>query len=139
MSRGPSKDGRFYVEECFTCKVEFGMPMAMHEVAYQAKEKLTFYCPYGHAQVYVTGESEAAKLRRERDNAVQRIAEWQDQARLEEERRKEAEKALAVTRGQLTKTKKRVSGGVCPCCSRHFTALERHMHTKHPDYQKEPA
>lgn len=29
--------------------------------------------------------------------------------------------------------KKRVQGGACPCCNRHFVQLERHMATKHPE------
>lgn len=139
MDRGWTRDGQLFIEECFQCKTKFGMSAELHRVALEARERFSFYCPYGHSQHYVTGESETDKLRRERDRAIQRTAEWQDQARLEEERRKEVEKTLAVTRGQLTKTRKRVAGGVCPCCNRHFSALERHMHTRHPDYQKEPA
>jgi hypothetical protein len=26
---------------------------------------------------------------------------------------------------------KRVNAGICPCCNRHFTDLERHMKSKH--------
>ena len=28
----------------------------------------------------------------------------------------------------------RVEHGVCPCCKRSFSALARHMATKHPEY-----
>lgn len=48
---------------------------------------------------------------------------------LEAERR-----AHAATKGQLTKTRKRVAGGVCPCCNRSFVNLGRHMAGQHPDY-----
>lgn len=52
-----------------------------------------------------------------------------EQRRLESERR-----AHAATKGQLTKTKKRIANGVCPCCNRSFANLERHMAGQHPDY-----
>jgi hypothetical protein len=29
---------------------------------------------------------------------------------------------------------RRVGNGVCPCCSRSFTNLKRHIRSKHPDY-----
>lgn len=135
--RGWIKDGLYFIETCYTCKVEFGLPARVYQTLTEMAEKGTFYCPYGHSQHYVSGESEAEKLRRERDQLKQRVAEWQDQANLEAERHKETSKILATTRGMLTKTRKRVAGGLCPCCNRHFTALERHMHTKHPDYKQE--
>lgn len=40
----------------------------------------------------------------------------------------------SYARGQLTKLKRRVSNGVCPCCNRSFADLHRHMTEKHPDY-----
>ncbi len=32
------------------------------------------------------------------------------------------------------RTRKRVGSGVCPCCSRTFQQLARHMKAKHPAY-----
>jgi chemotaxis response regulator CheB len=40
----------------------------------------------------------------------------------------------SATRAQLTKTKKRVANGVCPCCNRTFKQLARHMKAKHPEF-----
>jgi hypothetical protein len=40
---------------------------------------------------------------------------------------------VRAARGQLTKFKKRVGRGVCPCCNRHFKDLARHMESKHPE------
>ncbi len=37
-------------------------------------------------------------------------------------------------KGVITRTKKRIGKGVCPCCNRHFADVERHMQNKHPDY-----
>lgn len=40
---------------------------------------------------------------------------------------------------KIERLKKRVANGVCPCCTRHFTNLERHIKTKHPSYKAEAA
>ena len=37
-------------------------------------------------------------------------------------------------KGQVTRIKKRVANGVCPCCNRTFKDLAAHMSTQHPDY-----
>lgn len=48
-----------------------------------------------------------------------------------------SKKALAATKGQLTKIKKCVNNGVCPICHRNFVALGRHMKGQHPDFCEE--
>jgi len=45
----------------------------------------------------------------------------------------------AAAKGQLTKTKRRVANGVCPCCNRTFADLSAHMHGQHPEYGEVPA
>jgi hypothetical protein len=37
-------------------------------------------------------------------------------------------------RGVLVKTQRRVASGVCPCCTRSFQNLARHMDGEHPNY-----
>lgn len=41
------------------------------------------------------------------------------------------------TKAAHTRTKNRIAKGVCPCCSRTFLDLQRHMQTKHPDFTKQ--
>lgn len=139
MPRGWNRDNTFFVETCYTCKVEFGLPRSVYEVLQQMAEKTTFYCPYGHPQHYVSGQTEAEKLRQERDRLTQRLAEKDDTIRALEDARVAAEKRASVQKGKVTRLKNRTAAGVCPCCNRHFTALERHMHTKHPEFRKEDA
>ena len=45
-----------------------------------------------------------------------------------------AERSAAAYKGHLTRVKRRVGNGVCPCCNRTFKNLADHMTTKHPDY-----
>lgn len=139
MARGWNREGTFYIETCYTCQVEFGLPASVHNVLRQMADKATFYCPYGHAQSYVKGQSQEDKLRQERDRLAQRLAERDDTIRELHSDRLAALKRVAVEKGKVTRLKNRTAAGVCPCCNRHFTALERHMHTKHPEFKKEDA
>ncbi len=110
------------------------LPDALDEAAKRSRgpNGIQFYCPYGHVQHYIQGETEADKLRRERDRLQQRIAQKDDEIKDLENRRRAAV-------GQVTKLRNRVGNGVCPCCSRNFANLARHMHTKHPDWAAEAA
>lgn len=85
------------------------------------------YCPLGHVFVF---KSENAQLRRELDQAKQRIRATKDLLAAEE-------RSHRSTRGQLTKARKRAAAGVCPCCKRHFVNVERHVQNKHPDFKPE--
>lgn len=123
---------------CASCKCEFGFPDALEETA-RASEAITFYCPYGHPNCYRAGETEADKMRRERDRLTQRLAEKDDEIARQRSLRETAERSASAMKGQVTRIKNRVGNGVCPCCNRSFTNLERHMHTQHPDFTKPAA
>jgi hypothetical protein len=120
---------------CCSCGCRFGVPKDYEQGKRNNKE--TFYCPNGHPLSYK--ESEADKLRRERDRLAQRLAEKDDSIRFERERREQVEKRLSATRGVVTRIRKRVGNGVCPCCTRSFTNLRSHMATEHPEWKAEAA
>lgn len=119
---------RFLTEECCNCGVLFAVSEDL--IAQWRKTKRSFYCPNGHSQSYT--ESEADRLKRELER-VKRDADWQKQ------RAESIEKRLIAQKGQLTKLKKRVGNGVCPCCKRTFKQLAQHMAHKHPEYAVESA
>ena len=48
-----------------------------------------------------------------------------------------ARRSRAALKGQVTKIKRRVSKGICPCCRRNFANLKRHMEGQHPDWSEE--
>lgn len=123
---------------CYKCKIEFGLPDDFHRVAQQSAESFTWYCPNGHPQVFASKPTETDILRRERDSLKQAIAYEQDRVREAERRAELADRRVSAARGQITKIKKRAMAGICPCCGRHFTNLERHMGTKHPGFTSEP-
>jgi hypothetical protein len=87
----------------------------------------SWYCTVCGKSRCFTGETELQKLRRERDAAKQR--EETIRANLEDTKRR-----LSAQFGENTKLRKRIKNGVCPCCTRSFTNLRRHLQTKHPEY-----
>lgn len=113
----------------------------------------TFFCLHGHPSCYPVGDTQEDILRRERDRLKQQMAEKDDEVRRwqatanDQCRQKNAfaEKAEHERRrangykGHAAKITKRAKAGVCPCCNRHFTALERHMATKHPEFTPDVA
>ncbi len=112
------------LEECFTCGMPFGVTVETQ--AKLLKSRKVFYCPRGHAQNYI-GKNEEEKLREElRREKVER--------RAAEEIIKAERRSKRNIKGQLTKLKKRVANGVCPCCNRTFANLHRHISRQHPDY-----
>jgi hypothetical protein len=124
---------------CIQCKCDVWITDALYEAAKAGAPNVTFYCGYGHPQVFARGETDLDKMRRERDRIAQRVAEWEDEARQQRERAEAAERRSAAARGQVTKIKNRVGHGVCPCCNRTFENLHRHMTTKHPTFTAEAA
>lgn len=127
------------VGPCYKCKCEVWIPDALYEAAQASRgpNGISFYCGYGHGMHFSIGETEADKLRRERDRLAQQIAEKNDTIREERERREATERQLAAQRGVTTKLRKRAAAGTCPCCQRTFSNMANHMKSEHPDYVKD--
>lgn len=125
------------------CKVQFFLPEELYQAALHSRGPINqggiqFYCPYGHQQHYIKGESPEDKLRRERDVLAQRVVQKDDEIRYQQNLRQGTERRLSAVKGMVTRIKNRVGHGVCPCCDRSFQNLTRHMSHKHPDYAKSP-
>lgn len=88
-----------------------------------------FYCPAGHGQSYT--KSEVTRLREKLEDEKKNAEFWRKRA-------DEADRSKAAIKGQLTKERKRVGNGVCPCCNRTFQNVARHMASKHPDFKDQP-
>lgn len=125
--------GRLVVSVCW-CGMRHAIPEELDD--FRRREHAdgrshSVYCPLGHSYV-LSGTPEVVKERKRREAAEARAQAIQDQ--LDSEQR-----SHAATKGQLTKTKKRVANGVCPCCNRHFVTVERHVASKHPGYKLDAA
>lgn len=112
---------------CGSCGVDFAVPERLHAELVQTKR--AWYCPNGHNR-HFTGESDSDKLKRVQVELGIALAQ-RDAAR--NQRDAEA-RTKAQTLGKMKALKGRVKNGVCPCCSRRFVQLARHMATKHPDF-----
>lgn len=126
------------VGSCARCKCEMWLPDSLNESA-RRSENVSFYCAYGHAQYFPQGESEETKLRRERDCLTQQVAEKNDAIAYQRKRAERTERQLSATKGVVTRIKNRVGHGVCPCCTRSFANLARHMQTQHSGFAAEAA
>lgn len=113
----------YEVQTCANCGTHFAITERFAEARREDGQK--FYCPNGHNLSWA--DTELDKVRRW-------LARSEGNRRAAEERTKREKKAHAATKGKLTKTKKRVGNGVCPCCNRSFVNLARHMKGQHPDY-----
>lgn len=91
-----------------------------------------YHCPNGHKWGWSEGRKKRDELRLERDRLRQSVAQWQDDSRRERERAEAAERSARAYKGAATRMKNRVKAGVCPCCSRTFQNIARHMASQHP-------
>lgn len=115
---------------CCNCLTHFAMDSELNRRAHETGR--TFYCPNGHPQVYTT--SEVDKLKKQLDNATKRLGWAEASATRATQRATDAERSRAAIKGQLTKTRRRIANGVCPCCNRTFSNVARHMQSKHKDF-----
>lgn len=121
------------VEECCNCHIAFAVPRDFYDQCVNAGPVKTFYCPLGHAQHYT--KSEVTRLRDEFEAEHRRRVWAETNARAVRDQLQAAERSKSALKGQLTKTRRRIGNGVCPCCTRHFANVERHIKGQHPGYQ----
>lgn len=116
---------------CPSCGIPFAIPEQMRKN--KREDGGDYYCPNGHILTF--GDTELKQLRRKLA-AEQQVVNYERQRRCDEQdAHGRTQRRLSATQGVVTRTKKRVGGGACPCCNRYFKILDRHMRSKHPDYK----
>jgi hypothetical protein len=120
---------RLVPHTCGNCGVVFGMESGY--MADRKRDRRTFYCPNGCCRVF-TGPTREQLLEKQLESARSYSRHLEDQ-------RAAAERSASAYKGQVTKVKRRVGNGVCPCCNRTFVNLARHMGSQHPDFKDEPS
>jgi hypothetical protein len=128
---------RMVTETCCQCGVIFAMTESYK--ASRKKDKEYFYCPNGHAQHYTKSDAdhlreELAQERHLREQVEADRTWWKNRSAEKDASLQAKERRLSAAKGQITKIKNRVGKGVCPCCNRFFSDLNRHMTSKHPTY-----
>lgn len=118
------------VTNCIDCGMAFAYPKDYDRR--RREDHKNFFCPSGHQQCYM-GKTEAEKLR---DQLAQKQVIIDDERRRGDRLASELRSAnfkVNAERAAKSRLKHRVGRGVCPCCSRSFENLRRHMQTKHPE------
>jgi hypothetical protein len=121
--------------DCPVCGVIYTVSRRVRNA--QREEGGRSYCPNGHHIGWADKESREARLGRERDLLKQQAARYQDEIALQIKLREQTQDKLTSLVEASRRLKKRMAAGVCPCCKRTFTALQRHMTTKHPGFKAE--
>jgi len=141
-----SADGQIFAGEvtletvtCPTCGILYAVPQRLVSSAKRWRmdrrdgRGWTLCCPIGHTWGW-SGPNAEEKLREqlqaEREYAARQTARLDQMTSAERHQRAAKSRALTAHR----KLKARVAAGVCPCCTRTFQNLARHMERQHPDY-----
>lgn len=122
------------VVDCCSCGCLFAVPAGVHR-RWRDDSRIWFFCPNGHRQHYTEGEIQ--RLRKLQENAEHRVRMAEKREQWAKEIARRAEYRRRAIKGQLTKARKRIANGVCPCCNRTFQNVRRHMQRKHPDFLAE--
>lgn len=123
---------KFHIVSCYTCGCRFGIGGQLHRRVVE-KAQGHVYCPAcgkGTAWCESQEQKEIAQLKKKLQWEAKECAR---QMRL----RDSAEASLRATKGSLTKLRKRVGVGTCPCCKRTFKQLKAHMESQHPEYTEQ--
>lgn len=126
----------FVLVECCECYTP--MMMTAHMKRRLQRTKGTFYCIACKQSQGWYGDTKEEKERKrleaqlkERESALSSERRMRAMA---EDQERFAKNQVRAQKAAKTKLKKRIHNGVCPCCTRSFADLRRHMATKHPDY-----
>src|SRR5262249_7933787 len=112
--------------QCGSCGVWHAIPRVLYEKC--RDEGGFWHCPNGHQRGWGTGTVQA-----ERDRLKQKVAQLNDEVAELRISRATAEGKRLEAEKKLVASKRRAIAGVCPCCSRTFQNVQRHMKTKHPN------
>ena len=123
---------------CGECGGIYAIQERFRAQCYQ--EGKSWNCPYCRTGWGYSNNNENAKLKRQLEAAEVEKKRLAQEVEYQVKRKREAAAEARYFRssrdglkGVLSKMKKRVGRGVCPCCNRHFADLQRHMESKHPD------
>lgn len=120
----------YVVVRCYLCDVSFGLPDTLQQR--RRNDGKEWFCPNGHGQVYK--ETEADRLRKQLETEQRRVIQLRSERDAASRNREAAERSASAFKGQATRLRKRIGNGVCPCCNRHFSNVERHISNKHPEF-----
>lgn len=128
--------------QCSSCYAWFGLDAGFET---QAREDgRSFHCPYCDASLSWSNSSENKRLRdelaKQKHATEQAKADrdyWVTRHSAAAGEVEHTTRRLNAHKGVVTKLKKRIGKGVCPCCHQKFKDLRDHMRAEHPDWNPE--
>ncbi len=126
----------FSVVNCATCGVRFAISGDLYRRVVTNAEGSIFCPSCGNKTMW--RESDDQKKIKQLEQKLQWEAAQSARLKVESDRLKASRDAvkssLQATKGVVTRMKRRVAAGTCPCCHRTFKQLTAHMANKHPDF-----
>lgn len=140
---------------CPNCHMVYAIPDSLNREAREENaaamggdtHSKTVTCPAGHGWHYTglnaeqdakrrakEAEAVAAKARQAAERLSQELAQANTRALRAQQEADHERRVAAARKGQLTKLRRRLANGVCPCCNRQFPNVLAHMSDKHPDF-----
>ncbi len=98
-------------------------------------EGSSWTCPYCGTGWGYQGKGRVQQLEAEKASLESRLRTTSWHMEQAEAERAKAQRKAARLEAEQRRDRLRIHNGVCPCCSRTFTALGRHMAAKHPEYR----
>lgn len=120
------------IETCFECAMPFAMSATFRDK--RLRDGKTFHCPAGHLQHYTRRKEREQELEDQLRRAKDSESFYRNQAMRNRQEANHERRSKAAYKGHLTRIKKRIANGVCPCCRRSFQNVQRHMEGQHPDF-----
>ena len=125
---------------CPNCGMLFGITEDFEKR--RRDDHADFYCPRGHSMSY-KAETEAERLKRQlqqRTDELSRARAYHDQREADlQERIRTRDRRIGGYKSVVTRTKRKIAAGRCPCCSHQFKDLESHMKNRHPNWNPDRA
>lgn len=125
------------VESCECCQCGYNVLMSEDFARMRKRDHRNWHCTSCGTRQHWPGKSDVDKLRDELEQERRRTQWARDNAANERTAREATERQLSAQKAAKTRLRNRIKHGVCPCCSRSFDNLRRHMQTKHPEFQPE--
>jgi uncharacterized protein (UPF0212 family) len=112
------------IRKCPVCGVYYGLDKDYYDKKYENNG--SWYCPNGHSIVFTKSQPDVLK---------QQVKDLENRLAAQKAHTESIKRSRSAIKGQLTKAKKRIGAGVCPCCNRQFSNLREHMGHMHPEYK----
>ena len=130
MAETITYEGTLTVTSCW-CGIQLAIPHSLWRKA-QSDNRHAVYCPLGHQFVYSDNETDRERAKNEQ--LARALASAREDTRVAQIEAQQARHRERAQKAAKTGLKNRVAAGVCPCCTRSFQNLARHMAGQHPDW-----